>query len=134
MNANADIEAMLSMRSVAVIGCSPRRERASHRIAAYLIEEGFRVLPVNPGHERILGERCYESLSAIDEPVEFAVVFRRSEHVPGIAEEAIAAGIKGLWLQDGVDHPEAAAKARAAGIRVVVDDCVMRQHLSRMGR
>jgi len=131
VSVNSDIEVLLNMLSVAVVGCSPKPERPSHRIAAYLIEEGYRVYPVNPGHREILGRRCWPSLSDIEESIDFVDVFRKPECVPDIVDEAIALGVKGLWLQDGVDHPAAVSKARAAGLVVVADDCVMRQHLSR---
>lgn len=131
MSQNDGIEALLKMRSIAVVGCSPKPGRASHQIAAYLQEVGYRIFPVNPGHAQILQTACFPSLAAIEEPVDVVNVFRRPEHVPGIVEEAIRIGAKGIWLQDGIDHPAAAAAARERGLIVVADDCIMRQHLSR---
>jgi predicted CoA-binding protein len=131
MEKNDAIEALLKMRGIAVVGCSPKPERASHQIAAYLQEAGYRVFPVNPGHAQILQTACFASLSAIEEPVDVVNVFRRPEHVPDIVAEAIKIGAKGIWLQDGIDHPAAAAAARERGLIVVADDCIMRQHLSR---
>jgi predicted CoA-binding protein len=131
MSVNSDIEALLKLRSVAVVGCSPKPERASHQVASYLIEAGYRVFPVNPGHRTLLGERCWSSLSEIDETVDLVNVFRKAEFIPALIDEAIAIRAKGVWLQDGLDHPEAVAKARENGLVVVVNDCVMRQHLSR---
>lgn len=131
MSGNDDMEALLKLRTVAVVGCSPKSERWSNKIAVYLLENGYRVFPVNPGHAQILGEKCYPSLSAIEEKIDIVNVFRQSEHVPEIVDEALSIGAKGVWLQDGVDHPEAVAKARSNGLIVVSNDCIMRQHLSR---
>lgn len=122
------------MRTVAVVGCSPSPERPSHRVAAYLLEVGYRVIPVNPGHDEVLGEKCYPDLASIPEPVDVVDVFRRPEAVAQVVREAIRKGAKGLWLQDGVRDPEAEALARGSGMTVVADDCIMRQHLSRLGR
>lgn len=134
MNSNEDYEALLKMSVVAVVGCSPKPERPSNQVAAYLMEAGYRVIPVNPGHAELLGEKCYPDLRAIPEPVEVVDVFRRPEFVPAIVDDALAIRAKGLWLQDGIDAPEAVAKARRGGLRVIVDDCFLRQHLSRFGR
>ena len=134
MNQNKDIEEILKMQSVAVVGCSPKRERPSHLVASYLMESGYRVFPVNPGHPEVLGEKCYPSLSAIPEPVEVVDIFRRAEFVLPIVKEAVKIGAKAVWLQDDIDAPGAAEFARKNGLRVVVNDCLMRQHLSRLGR
>jgi len=109
--------------TVAVVGCSPDPTRDSHKIARALQTMGHRVIPVNPQAREILGLRCYGSLRHIEEPIGMVDVFRRSELVPAIVEDtiAIAAGI--LWLQLGVVHEEAAARARAAGITVIMDRC-----------
>lgn len=130
----SDIESLLKMRVVAVVGCSPKPERPSYQVASYLIDCGYRVIPVNPGHEEILGEKCYACLKDIPEPVEVVDVFRRPEHVPEVVREALEIGAKGIWLQDGIDHPQAVELARSKGLKVVVNDCFLRQHLSRMGR
>jgi len=131
---NDDIEAMLKMRTIAVVGCSPKADRPSHQVAAYLMDAGYRVIPVNPGCSEILGERCYASLKEIPEAIDVVDVFRTSDHVPAIVDEALAVGAKGVWLQDGIDHPEAVAFARSKGLKVVVNDCLLRQHISRIGR
>ncbi len=131
MSVSNDIEALLRLRTVAVVGCSPKPTRPSHQIAQYLMESGYRVFPVNPGHSQLLGEKCHASLLTIEEAIDVVNVFRKSEHVPEIVGQAISIGAKGIWLQDGVDHPEAVAKAREKGLTVVVNDCIMRQHLSR---
>ncbi len=122
------------MQVVAVVGCSPKRERASHQVAEYLIDAGYRIIPVNPGHKEVLGEPCFPDLLAIPDPIDVVDVFRRAEHVMEIVQQAVKIKAKAVWLQDGIDAPEAAAFARKAGLKVVVNDCFMRQHLSRLGR
>jgi hypothetical protein len=107
----------------AVVGCSPDPGRDSHRIAALLQRRGFRVIPVNPAATEILGERCFPSLAAIGEPVDVVDVFRRSSEAGAHVDEAIEVGAKAVWLQLGVIDEEAAARAREAGLRVVMDRC-----------
>jgi predicted CoA-binding protein len=123
----SDVEFILrNLRTWAVVGCSPDPRRDSHRIAALLQREGFRVIPVNPaGGAKILGERVYDSVAAIPDRagVEVVDVFRRSEAAGAHVDEAIASGVKGVWLQLGVIDEEAAERARAAGLRVVMDRC-----------
>jgi uncharacterized protein len=120
-----DIRALLTeTRTWAVVGCSPDPRRDSHRIAAQLKREGFRVIPVNPNAgPELLGERCYASLADIPEPVDVVDIFRRSEQAGVHVDEAIAIGATGVWLQLGVIDEAAAARARAAGLRVVMDTC-----------
>ena len=107
----------------AVVGCSPDPYRDSNRIAALLQSRGFRVIPVNPNADEILGERCVASVHDIDEPVDVVDVFRRSSEAGAHVDEAIAIGAKAVWLQLGVIDPAAAERARAAGLRVVMDRC-----------
>ncbi|MDI3316191.1 MAG: CoA-binding protein [Bacillota bacterium] len=123
-------------RTVAVVGLSPRPERPSHDVARYLQEHGYRIVPVNPGHDEILGERSYPSVESI--PAELAVdvvdVFRRPEEVPGVVEQVLRRGSVGaLWLQLGVIAPEAARKARDAGLLVVMDRCMKVEHRRLLG-
>jgi predicted CoA-binding protein len=125
------VSRILAMKTVAVFGCSPKPDRPSHGVAGYLKQQGYRIVPVNPGHTEILGEICYPSLSAIPFPVDVVDVFRRSEEVLPVIEEAIKVKAKALWLQDGITHPEGEAKARAAGLLVVSDDCMLREHRGR---
>ena len=116
-------------RTIAVVGLSPRADRPSHGVARFLQQMGYRVIPVNPGHagETILGEATYATLSDIprSESVDMVDIFRRSESVPAVVDEALAAlpGLKTVWMQIGVMHEGAAAKARAAGVTVVQDRC-----------
>jgi uncharacterized protein len=107
----------------AVVGCSPDPARDSHRIAALLQRRGFRVIPVNPVADEILGERCYPSLAEIGEPVDVVDIFRRSSEAGAHVDEAIEIGARGVWLQLGVIDEKAVARARAAGMRVVMDRC-----------
>jgi predicted CoA-binding protein len=107
----------------AVVGCSPDPSRDSHRIAALLQRRGFRVIPVNPVADEILGERCYPSLAAIGGPVDVVDIFRRSSEAGAHVDEAIEIGARGVWLQLGVIDEKAVARARAAGMRAVMDRC-----------
>jgi len=117
-------------RTVAVVGLSEKPERDSNEVARYLQAQGYRIVPVNPAVPEVLGERSYASLSAVppEVSVDLAVIFRRSDAVPAIVDEAIARRIPAVWMQLGVAHPEAAAKARAHGIAVVEDTCSMVTH------
>ena len=120
-------QALASAKTVAVVGCSPNPTRASHAIARYLQESGYRVIPVNPGHRKLLGETCYRSLSEIpgDVRVDIVDVFRRSEEVPPIADQAIARGAGFFFMQQGVVSPDSARRLEAAGIPVAMDRCIM---------
>jgi len=119
-----DIRALLTETATwAVVGCSPDARRDSHRIAALLQRRGFRVIPVNPAAGEILGERAYPTLADVPEPVDVVDVFRRSDQAGAHVDEAIAIGARGVWLQLGVVDQAAAERARAAGLRVVMDRC-----------
>ena len=115
-------------RVLAVVGLSADWYRPSYFAAKYMQEHGYRVIPVNPRYQEILGEKCYPSLRAIPEKVQIVDVFRKTQDVPPIAEEAIAIGAKVLWQQLGVRNEAAAAKAKAAGLDVVLDRCVKIEH------
>jgi predicted CoA-binding protein len=120
----ATIERLLTgYRTWAVVGLSENPGRASHRVAAYLQSRGFRIIPVNPAPVRILGETAYPDLAAIPEPVDVVDIFRRSSRAGVHVDEAIAIGAKAVWLQLGVIDAEAAARAQAAGLDVVMDRC-----------
>lgn len=121
-------------RRVAVVGISDRPERDSNRVASYLVGVGYDVVPVNPMVSEVLGLRCWPSLREAPGPIEVVDVFRRSELVPPVVDEAIAVGARAIWMQDGVIHEEAAARARAAGILVVMDRCMLRDHAAGLGR
>ena len=115
-------------RTLAVVGLSADWFRPSYFAAKYMQEHGYRVIPVNPKYESILGEKCYRSLHDIPEKVDLVDIFRKSNDVMPIAEEAIAIGAKVLWQQLGVKNEAAAAKARAAGLEAVMDRCVKIEH------
>ncbi|HEY3912300.1 MAG TPA: CoA-binding protein [Stellaceae bacterium] len=116
---------LTSARTIAVIGASPRRERPSHRVMAYLQRMGYRTIPVNPNAVggAILGETCYAALADVPEPVDMVDVFRRSELAGEAVDAAIAAGAKVVWMQLGVRDDEAAARAEARGLKVVMNRC-----------
>jgi hypothetical protein len=128
---DSEIRRLLSeARTIAVVGLSDKPERDSNEVARYLQSQGYRVVPVNPRLSEVLGERSYPSLSAIPPEVRIDVVdlFRRSEEVPPVVEEALARGVGAIWMQLGVEHPEAAARATARHVPVVMNSCIMVQH------
>ena len=114
-----------SVRTIAVVGASPRRERPSHRVMAYLQRRGYRTIPVNPNAAggTINGERCYASLAEVPEQVDMVDVFRRPEFAGGVVDEAITVGAKVVWMQLGVRDDAAAARAEDAGLEVVMNRC-----------
>ena len=128
MNNTQDIQKIFGMKSIAVVGMSPKPERPSHYVAMYLKENGYTIYPVNPGHKVIAGLICYPNLLEISVEVDVVDVFRRPEHVLPIAEETIEIGAKALWLQDGVINKEASQLTEEAGLLVVMNDCMLRQH------
>ena len=111
-------------RVIAVVGLSAKRHRPSHSVAQYLLEHGYRVIPVNPSYQEVLGQKCYPSLRDIPERVDIVDCFRRSAEIMPVAEDAIAVGAKVLWMQIGVINEAAAEKARKAGLEVVMDRCI----------
>ena len=121
-------EILRACKTVAVVGLSPNPSRPSHGVAVYLQENGYRIVPVNPMVEEVLGERSYPDLASIPFAVELIDVFRRSEEVPAVAEQAIQMGAQSLWLQLGVIHHEAAARAMEHGLDVVMDRCTAIEH------
>ena len=127
MNEKETIQKILEMKTIAVVGLSPKEVRPSFGVAKYLQSEGYKIIPVNPGHPEILGEKSYPTLKDIPFKVDVVDVFRRSELVMPIAEAAIEIGAKAIWLQDFVINEEAAKKAEEAGLLVVMNDCMSRQ-------
>ena len=123
-----EIRAILNLKTIAVVGCSPKEDRASHSVAQYLKTAGYKIIPVNPGHDSILGETCYPNLTQIPEKVDIVNIFRRSEHVFPVVQDAIRIGAKAVWMQDGIEHALAGENAVKAGLKVVMDDCIMREH------
>jgi predicted CoA-binding protein len=124
-----EIKAILkNYHVVAVVGLSPKPERASHQVARYLKDHGYRIVPVNPGQKEILGEKCYRSLADIPFPIEVVDIFRNVEAIPAIVDEAIAVGAKVVWMQQGLAESVSARKAREAGLKVIMDRCMKVDH------
>jgi uncharacterized protein len=121
-------ELLRAARTIAVVGLSNRLWRPSHGVSEYMQRAGYRVIPVNPQIGEALGEKAYPDLDAVPEPVDIVNIFRRSEYVPEIVEAAIRKGAKAVWMQEGVIHEKAAAKARAAGLTVIMDRCILKEH------
>ncbi|MGB3649018.1 MAG: CoA-binding protein [Desulfobulbales bacterium] len=117
-------------KTIAVFGLSPKPQRPSHQVARYLMAAGYTIIPVNPGQDTILGLPCYPSLKAIPTQVDMVDIFRRPEAVLPIVEDAIAIGAKFIWMQEGIVHKEAAAKAEAAGLIVIMDRCTKIDHMN----
>ena len=124
-------ELLKSAKTIAVVGLSDSPLRTSHGVSQYMQSQGYRIIPVNPAITESLGEKAYASLSEVPEKIDIVNVFRRSEFVPDVVEEAIRLGVPAIWMQEGVVHEEAAEKARQAGIFVVMDRCILKEHLKR---
>jgi len=123
-------ELLREVRTIAVVGLSPKRDRPSHGVARYLQGAGYHIVPINPGHEEVLGERSYATLAAAarDHAIDVVDVFRRSEVAGAVVDEAIALRPRLIWLQQGVVDTAAAARAEAAGIPIEMDSCLAVQH------
>ena len=115
-------------RTIAVVGLSAKRYRPSYGVAEYMQRAGYRIIPVNPHETEILGEKCYPDVESVPEPIDIVDIFRRSEFVPEIVEAAIRKGAKVVWMQEGVIHEEAARRAQEAGLEVVMDRCILKDH------
>ena len=125
---SAETEILRKYSTIAVVGLSSDETRESLGVAAYMQAAGYRIVPVNPAETEVLGEKAYPTVVSIPATVEIVNVFRRSEAVPSVAADAIAAGAKVIWMQEGIVNEEAAAKARAAGLEVVMDRCIRSEH------
>jgi uncharacterized protein len=117
-----------SAHTIAVVGLSGKRYRPSYGVAEYLMRSGYRIIPVNPEETEVLGEKCYPDLDSVPGRVDVVDIFRRSEFVPEIVEAAIRKGASAIWMQEGVIHEEAAQRAREAGLTVVMDRCILKDH------
>ncbi len=122
-------EILDSCKVVAIVGLSSHVERPSNHVGLYLQSQGYQVIPVNPGEKEILGEACYPDLKSIPAQVDVVDIFRKSEEVLPIVEEAIAIGAKAVWMQEGVVNPDAASRAQKAGLKVVMDRCMLKEHV-----
>jgi len=129
-----DIAAILEMKRIAVVGLSDQPERPSYDVARYLQTRGYTIIPVNPNATEVLGEKAYPDLASLPEPPEVVDIFRRSEFVSDIVDQAIKVGAKAVWMQFDVIDREAALRARKAGLLVVMDRCMKVEHWQRSGR
>jgi len=121
-------ELLKNAKTIAVVGLSDNPARTSYRVSAYMQSQGYRIIPVNPAISEALGEKAYPTLSEVPEKIDIVNVFRRPEHVPEVVDEAIRLGVPAIWMQEGVVHEEAAEKARQAGIFVVMNRCILKEH------
>jgi uncharacterized protein len=121
-------EILRTAKTIAVVGLSAKRFRPSYGVAEYLKDAGFRIIPVNPAETEVLGEKCYPDLDSVPDAVDIVDIFRRSEFVPEIVEAAIRKGAKAIWMQEGVVHEDAARRAEQAGLAVVMDRCILKEH------
>jgi predicted CoA-binding protein len=120
-----------TVNTIAVVGLSSKKARAGYYVPAYLQKHGYRIIPVNPYLDEALGEKAYAELAEIPDPVDLVLLFRRSEDVPPFVEQAIAIGADAVWMQLGIANEAAAEKARAAGLDVVMDACMLVEHARR---
>ncbi len=131
MNEPETIGKILGMKTVAIVGLSDKKERPSFRVASYLKMQGYRVVPVNPSVQMWMGEKSYPSLETVPFKIDVVNIFQKSEKVPPIVASAIELGAKAVWMQEGVISPAAASEAEEAGLLVVMDRCLMREHAGR---
>ena len=129
MNDATEIANLLrSAHTIAVVGLSNKRWRPSFGVSEYMQRAGYSIIPVNPEIAEVLGEKCYPDVDSAPKPIDIVNIFRRSEAVPEIVDAAIRIGAKAVWMQEGVIHEAAAARARAAGLTVVMDRCLLKEH------
>src|SRR5271168_5541756 len=121
-----------SSKTIAVVGLSSRRSRPSYGVSEYMQSQGYRIIPVNPNEDEILGEKSWAALDEIPEKVDIVDIFRRSESVPEIVDAAIRIGARAVWMQEGVIHHEAAERARRAGLFVQMNSCILKEHFRRL--
>jgi hypothetical protein len=131
---DAQIEKILrESKTIAVVGLSADPTKASHGVGRYLMSQGFEVIPVNPNADEVLGLKSYPDVASIGRPIDVVDIFRPSEAVPPIVAQAIAAGAKVVWMQEGIFHAEAERQAKAAGLQVVMNHCMMKEHYRLVG-
>jgi len=131
--ADAILELLKKYKSIAVVGLSSNPMRPSYDVTEYMQAAGYRIIPVNPNEREVLGEKSYARLEEVPEKIEIVNVFRRAEEVPAVVESAIRVGAKVVWMQQGIENEEAAQKARAAGLMVIEDACILVEHRRRAG-
>jgi predicted CoA-binding protein len=123
------IELLRKCRTIAVVGISPKESRDSNKVAKYLMDQGYEVVPVNPGQREVLGKPCFRTLRDIPFPIDMADLFLNPTRVPSVVDQALEIGVHAIWMQEGVVHNEAAQKARKAGIPVVMNKCIKKEHM-----
>jgi uncharacterized protein len=123
------IEILRKCRTIAVVGISPKETRDSNRVAKYLMDQGYEIVPVNPGQREVLGKTCFRTLMDIPFPIDMADLFLNPTRVPPVVDQAIEIGVKAIWMQEGVVHNESAQKARKEGIPVVMNKCIKKEHM-----
>lgn len=122
------VQMLKTAKTIAVVGLSPKPERPSHGVSLYMQSQGYKIIPVNPGHAELLGEKSYKSLLEVPDPIDIVDIFREPNAVPEIVDQAIQKKAKAIWMQEGIVHNEAAAKAKAAGLKVVQNKCIYKEH------
>jgi len=132
LNTSDDIGRLLAaVKTIAVVGLSNDPMRPSYGVSSYMQQQGYRIIPVNPTISEALGQRSYPDLSSVPDKIDLVNVFRRPEYVPAVVEESIRLNLPALWLQEGVIHPDAARRAQEAGLSVVMDRCILKEHRRR---
>lgn len=116
------------IKTIAIVGLSDKPDRPSFEVGKYLLEKGYKIFPINPNIDNFLGIKAYKTLSDIKEQIDVVDIFRKSEFTEPIVDEAIAVGVKMIWMQEGVSNEKAASKARTAGLTVIMDMCMMKEH------
>lgn len=128
-----DIKDILtSIKTIAIVGLSPKNERDSNKVARYLQQEGYNVIPVNPNHKEIIGLKSHSSISEVTEKIDVVDIFRKPSAVSEIVDSAIQNDVKVIWMQEGIVNNEAAKKAKNAGLKVVMNKCMMKEHIKMM--
>ena len=118
-------------KTLAVVGLSAKPTRPSHGVSEYMQQHGYRIIPVNPHESEVLGEQAYATLDDVPEPTDVVVIFRRPEFVSEVVDAAIRKGAKVIWMQEGIEHLDGAARARAAGLAVIMDRCILKEYAKR---
>ena len=128
INNNSIVKKILKLKNIAVVGMSPKKERPSNFVSVYMINNGYNIIPVNPGQKSIKGQKCYPSLLDIPTKIDIVNVFRKSEYANAITKDAISIKAKAIWLQDGVLCNRSSDEAKDAGLLFIMNDCILRRH------
>ena len=128
INNSSIIKSILQLKNIAVVGMSPRKERPSNFVSVYMMNNGYNIIPVNPGQKSIEGQKCYPSLIDIPTKIDVVNIFRKSEYANSITKEAISINVKAIWLQDGVICNKSSQEAKESGLLFIMNDCILRRH------